>query len=152
MLRRKAGCKPALPPPAAPGSVLVLLPSPDFNHTPGSKPYKIDLNCRTRVRFNGVNTMPMRFPILTGLLLAGFISPRVHADSLVGGQPPAKITPAAPPQAQPFSLHDVRLLDGPFKTGQDIGAHYLLGLEPDRLLANFRKDAGLTPKAKPYRS
>ena len=82
----------------------------------------------------------MRFPILTGLLLAGFISPRVHADSLVGGQP----------QAQPFSLHDVRLLDGPFKTGQDIGAHYLLGLEPDRLLANFRKDAGLTPKAKPY--
>ena len=92
----------------------------------------------------------MRFPFLTGLLLAGLVSPRVHADSLVGGQPPPKIAPAAPPAAQPFSLHDVRLLDGPFKTGQDIGAHYLLSLEPDRLLANFRTDAGLEPKAKHY--
>ena len=94
--------------------------------------------------------MQMRFPILTGVLLAGFISPRGHADSPVGGQPPPKITPAAPPRAQPFSLHDVRLLDGPFKTGQDIGTHYLLSLEPDQLLANFRKEAGLTPKAKQY--
>lgn len=58
--------------------------------------------------------------------------------------------PAAPPQAAPFSLHDVRLLPGPFKDGQDIAATYLLSLEPDRFLANFRKEAGLKPKAAHY--
>lgn len=56
----------------------------------------------------------------------------------------------APPKAQPFSLHDVRLKDGPFKEGQDIAVAYLLGLEPDRFLANFRKEAGLAPRAEHY--
>lgn len=59
-------------------------------------------------------------------------------------------TPAAPPKARPFALGDVRLLDGPFKTGQDIAEKYLLSLEPDRFLANFRKEAGLQPKAAHY--
>ncbi len=59
----------------------------------------------------------------------------------------AVVTLAAPPQAAPFSLHDVRLLEGPFKTGQDIAVKYLLSLEPDRFLSNFRKEAGLAPKA-----
>ena len=54
----------------------------------------------------------------------------------------AVVTLAAPPQAAPFSLHDVRLLEGPFKTGQDIAVKYLLSLEPDRFLSNFRKEAG----------
>lgn len=67
---------------------------------------------------------------------------------------PARTEPrvplVAPPQAAPFSPQDVRLLDGPFKTGQDIAVRYLLSLEPDRFLANFRKDAGLSPKAEHY--
>lgn len=62
-----------------------------------------------------------------------------------------KIEPKAPPLAKPFSLHDVRLLDGPFKQGQDTAAEYLLQLEPDRLLAGFRKEAGLEPKAESYK-
>jgi hypothetical protein len=44
----------------------------------------------------------------------------------------------------------VRLLDGPFKEMQDADHAYLLALEPDRLLAQFRVESGLEPKAKPY--
>ena len=53
-------------------------------------------------------------------------------------------------RGEPFPLADVRLLDGPFKASQDVHARYLLSLEPDRLLARFRLEAGLEPKAKNY--
>ena len=53
-------------------------------------------------------------------------------------------------EAHPFRLEDVRLLDGPFKAAMTRDAEYLLRLEPDRLLSGFRKEAGLTPKAKAY--
>ena len=52
--------------------------------------------------------------------------------------------------AQPFSLTAVRLLDGPFKDAQQRDARYLLLLEPDRMLHNFRVNAGLLPKAPVY--
>lgn len=41
-------------------------------------------------------------------------------------------------------------MPGLFKTGQDIAVAYLLSLEPDRFLANFRREAGLPPKAEHY--
>ena len=50
----------------------------------------------------------------------------------------------------PFSLRDVRLLHGPFRDAQQRDARYLLSLEPDRLLHNFRVNAGLAPKAPVY--
>ena len=50
----------------------------------------------------------------------------------------------------PFDLTAVRLLPGPFKTAQQLDAQYLLTLEPDRLLHNFRVNAGLPPKAPVY--
>ena len=53
-------------------------------------------------------------------------------------------------RATPFDLASVRLLPGPFKTAQEIDAQYLLTLEPDRLLHNFRVNAGLQPKAPVY--
>lgn len=53
-------------------------------------------------------------------------------------------------RALPFRLEDVRLLDGMFNDGQDVAVKYLLSLEPDRFLANFRKEAGLSPKATHY--
>lgn len=63
-------------------------------------------------------------------------------------------SPAEPvasiPQAQYFSLTDVRLLDGPFLEAQKRDQAYLLKLEPDRLLHNFRVNAGLEPKAPVY--
>lgn len=53
-------------------------------------------------------------------------------------------------KAEPFSPANVRLLDGPFKQARDRHAEYLLGVEPDRLLARYRIDAGLEPKAEGY--
>ncbi len=53
--------------------------------------------------------------------------------------------------ASAFSPGDVRLLDGPFRHAQDLDAQYLLSLEPDRLLAWYRKEAGLEPKAPVYK-
>lgn len=49
-----------------------------------------------------------------------------------------------------FALSEVRLGDGPFRTAQQLDAKYLLELEPDRLLHNFRVNAGLKPKADVY--
>jgi len=63
----------------------------------------------------------------------------------------APATPAGLTQAEPFPLARVRLLDGPFKERQDLDARYLLDVvEPDRLLAGFRAQAGLPEKAKRY--
>ena len=52
--------------------------------------------------------------------------------------------------ARPFSLTAVRLLDGPFKDAQERDAKYLLSLDPDRMLHNFRVNAGLEPKGLVY--
>ena len=49
----------------------------------------------------------------------------------------------------PFALTDVRLLDGPFKQAMQLDQEYLLALEPDRLLHNFRVNAGLPSSAAP---
>ena len=54
-------------------------------------------------------------------------------------------------QALPFPLEQVQLLPGPFKERQDINARYLLDdVDPDRLLAGFRQQAGLPKKAERY--
>jgi DUF1680 family protein len=60
------------------------------------------------------------------------------------------IPPAVAPQAQPFPLAQVRLLDGPFRDAMLRDGNYLLSLEPDRLLSWFRKEAGLPPKGEVY--
>ena len=48
-----------------------------------------------------------------------------------------------------FSLNEVHLLDGPFKHAQEMDRQYLLALEPDRFLHNFRVNVGLPSDAKP---
>jgi uncharacterized protein len=50
----------------------------------------------------------------------------------------------------PFPLNAVRLLDGPFLDAQQRDAAYLLSLQPDRMLHNFRANASLEPKAPVY--
>src|SRR5262249_49473880 len=50
---------------------------------------------------------------------------------------------------QPFSITDVRILDGPFKQAMQLDAQYLLSLDPDRLLHTFRINAGLPSSATP---
>jgi DUF1680 family protein len=53
-------------------------------------------------------------------------------------------------EAQQFPPKDVQLLPGPFKDAMERDAHYLLSLDPDRLLSGFRSEAGLKPKAAKY--
>jgi uncharacterized protein len=63
--------------------------------------------------------------------------------------PPVALHPVAL-RALPFDLTAVRLLEGPFKDAQERDGKYLLSLDPDRMLHNFRVNAGLEPKAPVY--
>jgi hypothetical protein len=49
-----------------------------------------------------------------------------------------------------FSLADVTLLAGPFQHARDLNIKVLLEYDVDRLLAGYRKEAGLPEKAKSY--
>ncbi|HKA22793.1 MAG TPA: beta-L-arabinofuranosidase domain-containing protein [Blastocatellia bacterium] len=60
-----------------------------------------------------------------------------------------KILNKAPLKAQAFDLKDVRLLDGPFRDAMLRDQQYLLSIDLDRLLHNFRVTAGLPSSAKP---
>src|SRR5690348_13056660 len=49
-----------------------------------------------------------------------------------------------------FSLADVQLLNGPFQHARDLNIKVLLQYDVDRLLAGYRKEAGLPEKAKTF--
>lgn len=49
-----------------------------------------------------------------------------------------------------FPLQDVELLDGPFKHARDLNIEVLLKYDVDRLIAPYRKEAGLPTKAECY--
>lgn len=49
-----------------------------------------------------------------------------------------------------FKLSQVKILDGIFLKAQQTDLHYILALDPDRLLAPYLKDAGLQPKKENY--
>ncbi len=49
-----------------------------------------------------------------------------------------------------YPLADVRLGDGPFKDAEEADRAYMLAHNVDRLLAPFRREAGLAQKAPPY--
>ena len=74
-----------------------------------------------------------------GAVAAAWPASRVFAQSTAAG---GGVTP--------FSLRDVRLLDSPFRAAQERNAEYMVSLDPDRLLHNFRVNAGLVPKAPVY--
>ncbi|HVW03650.1 MAG TPA: beta-L-arabinofuranosidase domain-containing protein, partial [Vicinamibacterales bacterium] len=78
--------------------------------------------------------------------LAGAM-PLDAAARAIGLQRPAR---AAAARLMPVALSDVRLLDGPFLDAQRRDLAYLLSLQPDRMLHNFRVNAGLAPKAPVY--
>lgn len=50
---------------------------------------------------------------------------------------------------EPFDLHQVRLLEGQCKAAQEANRRYLHALEADRLLYNFRVNAGLEATGEP---
>ena len=55
-----------------------------------------------------------------------------------------------PTKVESFPVRDVRLTASPFKHAEDMDIRYLLGIDPDRLLAPYLKEAGLSPKAENY--
>ena len=86
------------------------------------------------------------------LLVAGILlfetaetAARVRGERLETG-----IGNAVALKATQFDLSDVRLLDGPFRNAMMLDRHYLLELNPDRLLSWYRKEAGLPPMDSVY--
>jgi DUF1680 family protein len=71
----------------------------------------------------------------------------VLAGAAIGQQ---AIKNVIPDLARPLPLSAVRLTGGPLKRAQDLDIDYLLKLEPDRMMAYYRKRAGLEPKAAGY--
>ena len=53
-------------------------------------------------------------------------------------------------EVENFPISSVRLTDSPFKHAEELDIQYLLGINPDRLLAPYLKEAGLQPKADNY--
>lgn len=70
-------------------------------------------------------------------------------EPLAKENPKMKVPEKVPIQARPFDLRDVRLLDGPFREAMLRDQKYLLSLDADRLLHNFRVNAGLPSSAQP---
>src|SRR3974390_2428773 len=73
----------------------------------------------------------------------------VQADPLASNNSKIKIQPAVPLKIQAFPLHEVQLLAGPFKHAMELDEQYLLSLDVNRLLHNFRINAGLPSTAQP---
>ena len=92
---------------------------------------------------------PMHSYRLTGLLATALlcVAPFAHSAERVSHD---EATTIPTTEAHAFALGDVQLLDGPFRHAQDLGHRYLLALDIDRLLAPFRIEAGLQPKAPKY--
>jgi DUF1680 family protein len=65
------------------------------------------------------------------------------------GPVPTRVADKVMLKAEAFPLQSVRLLDGPFKQAMLLDQQFLLDLDPDRLLHNFRVNAGLPSSAKP---
>lgn len=61
-----------------------------------------------------------------------------------------KVNPAVPIKAMPFPLDQVRLLDGPFNDNMIRDKKYLLELDSNRLLNQFRVTSGLPTATEPY--
>src|SRR5215813_5448403 len=92
---------------------------------------------------------------MTSTQITNLVVKFVIVAFVVAGPAPARqiknaITPAVPDVARPLPLSAVRLTGGPLKQAQDLDADYLLKLEPDRMMAYYRKRAGMEPKAEGY--
>jgi uncharacterized protein len=78
--------------------------------------------------------------LLSGAALGALACAQAHAGDIS----------LLPQSLQPLPLSAVRLRASPYATAVATNRSYLLHLSPDRLLHNFRKFAGLEPKAPIY--
>jgi DUF1680 family protein len=97
-------------------------------------------------RYNAV------FAVVFSLLFITTIPPIAHGQSYLPDEnnPHVKVKPQVAMAAYPFALSEVSLLPGEFAVARDADVKYLLMIEPDRLLSQFRTHAGLKPKAERY--
>ncbi|WP_343615126.1 glycoside hydrolase family 127 protein [Novosphingobium sp.] len=72
------------------------------------------------------------------------------ATALVGGRAMAVAPVRGLGKVKPLPLRDVRLLPSDYARAVEVNRLYLLSLSADRFLHNFRKYAGLEPKAPIY--
>ncbi len=93
---------------------------------------------------------PLRHYSTTSFLAILLLSvTSLRADPLAEGDARFKVKPVVPLAVRAFPLEAVRLLDGPFKHAMELDEKYLLSLNVDRLLRNFRVNAGLPSQAQP---
>lgn len=59
-------------------------------------------------------------------------------------------TAQIPQKVESFHINQVRLTGSAFKHAEEMDIQYLMAINPDRLLAPYLKEAGLTPKAENY--
>jgi DUF1680 family protein len=110
--------------------------------------------CESRMNAGQITVFRSRFPVPRGRRNGNFEHMRNRIGILIllcsMNARSAPVTDKLEPQARPVPLSQVRLLGGPFLDSLRANCGYLLKLEPDRLLHNFRKNAGLQPKGEIY--
>jgi DUF1680 family protein len=89
---------------------------------------------------------------LAGALLILLTTPSSFSQSYIPEENNArvKVKPLIEIKAYSFHPSEVELLDSEFKDAMRADVAYLLKIEPDRLLSQFRSHAGLEPKAPIY--
>lgn len=92
----------------------------------------------------------MKYSLLIGVLALFRCASFGQSYAPDQNNPKINVKPVVKINAYAFDLADVQLLDSPFKKAMEADARYLLQLEPNRLLSQFRSHAGLKPKAEKY--
>jgi len=87
--------------------------------------------------------------VVLAACVVGLVSLRAAAPPVGPQVPAAGVRQVVKRQVEAFSMQDVRLLDGPFREAMLRDQQYLLSLDPDRLLHNFRVTAGIPSSAAP---
>lgn len=87
--------------------------------------------------------------MLLGAILASGAAPRLSVASGLSASKKLRVPNQIPLHAYAFDLKDVRLLDGPFAHAMELDKKYLLSFDVDRLLYDFRVNAGMSVDARP---
>jgi uncharacterized protein len=117
-----------------------------------------------RVLLQGAVYVPALSLVLPGIAKAALAGATGAGTASAGGGPamgsasaprgaeaaPADAAADSSSAATPFPMQAVRLRPSPYLTAIESNGAYLLRLEPDRLLHNFRVSAGLAPKGAIY--
>jgi len=92
----------------------------------------------------------MKKLLLFAAVLAAYVPSFSQSYAPGRVNPKMKVATTVPLYAYTFNLQDVTIADGPFKTAMEADSRFLLLIEPDRLLADFREHSGLKAKGARY--